>query len=68
MILSEAQKTVLIEYLTPLLNWHLAPGKSWETTLREVAEELSRDPLPIAKVVQKHVYRELYEIVPRGDA
>lgn len=68
MTLSEAQRKVLIEYLTPLLNRHLAPGKSWETVLREVAEELSGDPLPIAKVVQKHVYKKLYEIVPRGDA
>jgi predicted kinase len=65
---TQEQKDALADYLAPLLSAHIAPGKSWESVLRGVAEELSGRPEWIAKVVQKHVYKELYKIAPRGDA
>ena len=68
MTLNEAQRKVLCDYLAPLLSEHIKPGKPFSEVLREVAEELSGRSELIAKIVQKHVYRKLYELVPRGDA
>lgn len=68
MTFAEAQHKVLCEYLVPIIAEHTKPGKPWVDVLRDIAETLSNRPEPIAKLVQKHVYRKLYELVPRGDA